>query len=356
MIKKNKWKLIVSSIVILLPVVAGLIMWNSLPEEMAVHWNLSGVANGWRGRFFPVFVLPLILLAGHWIGILVMALDPQNRNQTRKAMGLIFWVCPVVSLFASAMIYANAFGMDLGGGAFSAAALGVLFIVIGNFLPTCRRNHTMGIKVKWTLESDANWNATHRFGGKVWVIGGLLLMLCGFLPRAAVHCAAFAGIILLAVIPCIYSYVYYRKQKRDGTVSADASPSLYKRIRTIVVCVVLLGCGILLFTGNIQMQYDDASFTIAATYWSDLTVSYADIRQIEYREQNTAGSRTSGFGSLRLQMGSYQNEEFGYYTRYTYTMCKSCVVLDVNGRTLVINGVDADHTKMICDELMARIS
>ena len=355
MLKKNRWKLLISSLVILLPAVAGLIMWNSLPREMATHWGISGSANGWSGRAFTVFAMPLIILAGHWIGILVIALDPQNKNQTRKAMGLVFWICPAISLLAGAMIYANAFGMNLGGSVIGFVTLGVLFIVIGNLLPKCKRNHTVGIKVKWALESDENWNATHRFGGKVWVIGGLLFLLCGFLPQPAAHYVAFAGIILFAIIPCVYSYIYYRKQKKNGTAVAVASPSPYRRIRTIVICVILLGCGILLFTGDIRMQYDETSFTVAATYYRDLTVSYADIEQIEYREQNTPGSRTGGFGSLRLQTGSYLNEEYGSYTRYTYTLSKACVVLAVDGRTLVINGADAVHTKAIYDELMARI-
>ena len=182
MLQRNKWKLIVSSILILLPIAAGLIMWDALPPEMATHWSLNGSANGWSSRNFTVFAMPLILLVGHWICVAVTAMDPKNKNQTRKAMELIFWIFPFTSLFAGTMVYANAFGMDLGRNTIYAVVLGFMFVVIGNLLPKCRRNHTMGIKVKWTLASDENWNATHRFGGKVWVIGGLILMLCGFLP------------------------------------------------------------------------------------------------------------------------------------------------------------------------------
>lgn len=357
MIKKNKWKLIVSSIVILLPVLAGLLVWNSLPAEMATHWSLSGSANGWSSRYATVFGLPLVLLAGHWIGILVTALDPRNKNQTAKAMGLIFWVFPFVSLFASAMIYANAFGMDFGRETIYAVGLGLMFVVIGNFLPKCRRNHTMGIKVKWALESDENWNATHRFGGKMWVIGGLIIMLCGFLPGTVIHYALFAAVVILAIIPAVYSYVYYRKQRKNGTADADAPMSAsHWRIRTVITGVILLGCAFLLFSGNLKMQYDEASFTIVASYYGNLTVDYDRIEQIEYREENTAGSRTSGFGSLRLQMGNYRNAEYGDYKRYTYTLCKACVVLTVDGKTLVVNGPNANQTRMIYDELTARIN
>ena len=355
MIRKNKWKLIVTSIVILLPIAAGLLMWNVLPQEMATHWSFNGSANGWRGKAFAVFAMPLAMLAGHWICILVTALDPKNKNQTRKAMGLIYWIFPFLSLFVSAMIYADAVGLDFGRDAVYTVALGLMFIVIGNLLPKCKRNRTLGIRVKWTLEDDENWNATHRFGGKVWVAGGLILLPCALLPRTAIHIAAFGMIILLAIIPTIYSYKYHRKQMENGTFVASAPMSApHRRIRAIVLCVIFLGCAILLFTGDIRMRYDDASFTIAATYYGDLTVNYADIERIEYREQNTAGTRTSGFGSLRLQMGNYQNDEYGMYTRYTYTLCRACVALTVDGRTLVINGSNPSHTQEIYEELRAR--
>ena len=355
MIRKNKWKLLISSIVILLPILVGAILWDALPQEVAMHWGLNGAENGWSGKAVTVFAMPLLLLAGHWIAIAVTALDPRNKDQTRKAMGLLFWICPFISLFASAMVYANAFGMNYGRNAILTIVLGLMFVVIGNLLPKCKRNHTMGIKVKWALESDANWNATHRFGGKVWVIGGLLLVPCGFLPGEVVHYVSFAAIIILAIIPGVYSWLYYRRYGSGESETAGANMSAYRRIRTIIVCVILLGCAILLFTGDIRVRYDDTSFTISATYYRDLTVDYAGIEQIEYREENTAGSRTGGFGSLRLQMGTYQNEEFGTYTRYTYTMCRACVVLRVDGKTLVLNGSSAEDTRMLYDALAAHM-
>ena len=355
MFKRNKWKLIVSSVVILLPVVAGLMMWDALPAQLATHWSFNGSENGWSSKFFTVFSMPLFMLIGHWICIAVTALDPKNKNQTQKAMGLIFWIFPFISVFASTMVYANAFGMAWGSGTIFTVVLGLMFIVIGNLLPKCKRNYTLGIKVKWALASDANWNATHRFGGKVWVVGGIILMLCGLLPGSVIHYVSFAIIIILAAIPAIYSYVYHRKHREDETAAAGAPSNTYRRVRTISIGIVLLVCGVLLFTGDIRVQYDDASFTIAATYYRNLTVDYAGIEQIEYREGNAAGTRTNGFGSPRLQMGSYRNEEYGNYTRYTYTLCRDCVVLTVDGKTLVVNGNSPEHTRAIYNELMTRL-
>ena len=94
--------------------------------------------------------------------------------------------------------------------------MGILFIIVGNWLPKCQQTYTMGIKLPWTFASEANWNATHRFGGKVWVIGGIITMLTAFLGSFWLMM-----VILLAmvILPTVYSYLYYRnpdKENNDG--------------------------------------------------------------------------------------------------------------------------------------------
>ena len=211
MIKKNKRKLLISSIVILLPVIAGLLLWDRLPEKMATHWGFNGAVDGFSSKPFAVFAMPLITLAVHWICVIVTAVDPKNRNQTQKAVSLIFWVCPLVSLFMGAAIYAAALETDFSVNTVLPLFIGLIFVVIGNYLPKCKQNYTVGIKVPWALENEENWNATHRFGGKVWVIGGVLLMLCVFLPKAVMYYIFFVIVMLLPIIPTIYSYMYYRR-------------------------------------------------------------------------------------------------------------------------------------------------
>ena len=76
MIKKNLKALILGSIVILLPILAGLILWDRLPTEIPIHWNLAGEVDGYGNKSFVVFGMPLILLAIHWLGSLAMSTDP----------------------------------------------------------------------------------------------------------------------------------------------------------------------------------------------------------------------------------------------------------------------------------------
>lgn len=217
MIKKNKWKLIFSSIIILLPAVVGAYFWSALPQQLPTHWGIDGLPNAWSSRLIAVFVMPLVVLALHWIGVLVTAADPRNKNQTEKAKGLVFWICPFISLLVGAMIYASAFGVEFGIFPFTIVGMGLMFVVFGNYMPKCKQNSTLGIRVKWTLENEENWHASHRFGGKVWVIGGMLLMLCAFLPESILPFVLTVSILILAFVPVVYSYIYHVKQVKNGT-------------------------------------------------------------------------------------------------------------------------------------------
>ena len=127
---------------------------------------------------------------------------------------LVLWICPVLSLVISSLVYTYALGYDFLDIPFIMCLLvGIVFIIVGNYLPKCRQSYTMGIKLPWTLDDEGNWNATHRFGGWVWVICGVAMLATAFLGNFWV----LLGVLLVAVIlPTVYSYLYYRKHKKNG--------------------------------------------------------------------------------------------------------------------------------------------
>lgn len=110
-----------------------------------------------------------------------------------------------------------------------------------------------------------------------------------------------------------------------------------------------------MFTGNIEVHCEDTSFTINATYWSDLEIDYSEVDTIEYRKDLDVGVRTNGFGSARLSMGIFQNDEFGSYTLYAYTGAKEFVVLTSGTKTLVIGMSDVEDTQAIYDTMLEKI-
>ena len=127
-------------------------------------------------------------------------------------------------------------------------------------------------------------------------------------------------------------------------------PSVHTRtgkIGTVVGLLILAFVLVMLFTGKVETVFSEDSFTIKASYYDDLTVAYDSIDSVEYRNGNVPGSRVFGVGSFRLLLGNFENEEFGSYTRYTYYNPEACVVLKVNGKTLVLSGKDAAETQSI---------
>lgn len=210
MIKRNKWGLLASSIVILLPMVIGLLLWSQLPEKIATHWGPDGAVDGWSSKAVAVFVLPLFILAVHWICVAVTAADPKNQNIQGKMLGMVLWVCPVVSALVGTMTYATALGVALNVALFMPLAMGLLFVIIGNYLPKCKQNYTIGIKIPWALNDEENWNSTHRFAGKIWVLGGLLIMATAFLEQFWLFLTI---TLVMCLAPVLYSYLYYRKRK-----------------------------------------------------------------------------------------------------------------------------------------------
>ena len=215
MLKKNKGLMILTSVIILLPMLAGILLWDQLPERMATHWGVNGEADGWSSRPVAVFGLPLFLLAIHWMGVWLTGQDRRNRNQNERILQMMFWIAPVISLFGMGSTYAAALGQPPRIDRLAMLLLGIVFTIIGNYLPKCRQNDTIGIKIIWTLSDEENWNATHRLAGKIWTAGGLLLLLCAFLPGTVLPWVMPMVLGIMVVIPIVYSWWFHRKQKGE---------------------------------------------------------------------------------------------------------------------------------------------
>lgn len=356
MIKRNLSKLLLASAIIILPIAVGAMLWYELPSTLATHWGTSGEADGFSSKAFAVFGLPLILLALFWFAVIVTAKDPRNKDQNPKAFAMVLWIVPLLSLGANGVIYATALGYHASMATVVCLMMGLMFMLMGNYLPKCKQNTTIGIKIRTTLESEQNWNATHRVAGKTWFVGGILVMLCAFLPSSYGFIGMLAVTLLLVAIPIVYSYAFRKKQEQEG--GADIKPlkktkfdKTMTAIMAIVLPLILIGTAVLMFTGDVTVACGDTSFTVDATYWDDLTVLYEEIDGVEYRESFDAGVRVSGFGSARLLLGTFENDEFGVYTLYAYNPCDTAVVLRDGDCVLVIGGENAAETKALFKEI-----
>ena len=208
MFKENKKTLFITCAVILLPIIAGLLLWNRLPDRIPTHWGMGGEVDGWSGKGFAVFAMPALMLGIQLLCFFVTASDPKRGNIRRKYLSMVLWIIPVLSVMTSCISYAVALGAQIRVEQVIPGFIGLMFVIIGNYMPKFQQSYTLGIKLPWTLSSEENWNRTHRFGGRIWALGGIGVLFCTLMGWGM------ASIVILAVVvivPTVYSYVLYRK-------------------------------------------------------------------------------------------------------------------------------------------------
>lgn len=210
MLKKYRGTLIVGTIMMLLPILAGLILWNKLPEQVPTHFNAAGEVDGWSSKAFAVFGLPAILLGLHWVCMLGSLLgDPKAKNLEGKVFTLVLWICPVMSVVLMALVYCTALGMEMNVQIIMPVLLGLMMVIIGNWLPKCKQTYTLGIKLPWTLADEDNWNRTHRFAGPIWVVGGIVMMVTAIFGGWWLW-VMLAVLAVMVIAPAVYSYLLFK--------------------------------------------------------------------------------------------------------------------------------------------------
>ena len=208
--KLNKKWMIITTLICLLPIAAGLAVYGKLPEQVPTHFAFDGTPNGWSSRAMAVFGIPAILAAINLFLHFSLNADPKKKNMGEAMVKICLCIIPVISVLVNGMVLANALGYSTKMETVIPALVGVLFVLIGNYLPKTKQSYTMGIKLPWTLNSEENWNRTHRLGGFLWVIGGLVFILMTFLGWWSIWTF---GVILavMVLVPMVYSYLLYKK-------------------------------------------------------------------------------------------------------------------------------------------------
>lgn len=206
--KEYKGKIILTSIVTILPILIGLVLWNRLPDTIATHFGADNVPNGWSSKPFAVIGIPAILLVFHLFALGITLNDPKKRNIGKMMLSVIFWIIPVVSLVVNTATLSYAMGSKIDIGMIANILVGLMFIIMGNYMSKNRQNYTVGIRIPWTLGSEENWDRTHRFASKLWVIGGIIFVINAFVQSILI----LVVIILMTMIaPMVYSFVLYKK-------------------------------------------------------------------------------------------------------------------------------------------------
>jgi uncharacterized membrane protein len=189
-------------------------MYPRLPESIPTHWDLRGNVDDYTSRDWAAWLMPAILSVVAFVMPRLPALDPRRANydKFRGSYDLVVnAIVTIIALLHVAMLGVGA-GWPIAMGRVTPLLIGALFVVIGNVMPRARPNWLFGIRTPWTLTNDRVWERTHRLGGVLFVIAGLLLGVAAFVMPASAIPIVIGGVIIAAIVPVVYSYFAWRQE------------------------------------------------------------------------------------------------------------------------------------------------
>jgi uncharacterized membrane protein len=208
----RKW---IPLFIVVAAIVASASVYRRLPETIPTHWDVNGQVNGWSSRAFGAWITPVLLL-GLWALVRILpAIDPRGANYA-KFGGAFEAIIESLMLFLLAMhilVLRAGLGQSAPIQRVVPIGVGFLLIVVGNLLPRMRPNWFIGIRTPWTLSSDRVWEKTHRFGGRVFFAGGILIVLSAFASPHAASIVLMTVVVLAAAAVLIYSYAEWKREQ-----------------------------------------------------------------------------------------------------------------------------------------------
>lgn len=197
----------------LLSLLIAAIAYPQLPEQIPIHFDFSGTPDNYSGKLF-IFVTPALSLLLTAMAEVMPKADPKKESYEKfpKAYQMIHVLTNLLLLGTNMLIIAISLGYDIDAGTFVMMAVGILFIIIGNYMPKFKQSFFCGIKTPWALADEENWYKTHRMGGRLWMIGGFVFLIVPFLNDALMPIVLGLNFIVLILLPYLYSYWIFRKK------------------------------------------------------------------------------------------------------------------------------------------------
>ncbi len=192
-------------------------LWEKLPLQVPTHFDINGVANDWSSKYFLLFLPCSLGIIFYFIFKALPYLDPKKKLEQMGNLytKLRFIVCIFITSLSLYILSVTASG-DMKNMSLLFVLLGFFFAFLGNYFQAIRPNYFVGIRTPWTLESESVWRKTHLLGGRLWMIGGLLISILAFIIPAPIYSQIFFGIVaIICIVPIGYSWLEFRKEKME---------------------------------------------------------------------------------------------------------------------------------------------
>lgn len=215
---KKEWYVV---LIVLIPFLVSAYYWEQLPDVVPTHFNLQGEADDWGPKWMVALLIPIIGLFTYLMILLLPLIDPKKKiDSAQKPVAAIRIFTSIFMTAVYGFVMASALGSQINFSSYIIAGVGLLILIIGNYMNSIKPNYFIGVRTPWTLESPEVWKRTHRLTSKVWVIGGLAMISVAFFP--SIMNSAFTIPILvgvLAIVPIVYSFMLFKKLESKSTDS-----------------------------------------------------------------------------------------------------------------------------------------
>lgn len=205
---KREFPLIV---IVLLPFIYLAFIWNQLPDKVPMHVNIKGEIDRFGDKIELLLIPVLLPLLMYIIFLVIPKIDPKNKlnkmgNKLQTIKVLVTILMSVLALFLLYSAKIQFFNPN-----YISLLMGILYMIFGNYFKTIKANYFLGIRTPWTLENETVWKETHKFGGKIWLLGGFIVMASSLIldiqPNFIILIIITA---ILVIIPIVYSYFKFQ--------------------------------------------------------------------------------------------------------------------------------------------------
>ena len=203
---------------VLLPFIYLAYLWNSLPEEVPIHWNYKGEIDNWGTKYSLIGVVFLLPVLTYVLMLFIPKIDSKNRIELmgNKYYQIKFILVLFMSVLAFFILHSSQ-SQTLSSPNIVLVLIGFLFMALGNYFKVIKQNYFLGIKTPWTLESEEVWKLTHILAGKLWIVGGLLIVIFSLVISEDINFYLFITITaIITIVPIVYSYRIFKMLKNSN--------------------------------------------------------------------------------------------------------------------------------------------
>lgn len=214
---KKKTNIIIA-VILLFTLAVTLLYYPKVPDTIPVHWGVDGQIDGW-GHKYMLFVFWGIAAGVNFLMLFAEKIDPRRDSYKKFTKVFNIFRVFVTALLCGLVLLTIAFTFNpqfVNMNSIMYPVMGIMFVLLGNYMPKVKHNYTFGIKTPWTLASETVWNKTHRMAGLLWIAEGLVIFSMAFVKNTTIASVImFVTMIITLITTMVYSYVEFQKEKEN---------------------------------------------------------------------------------------------------------------------------------------------